>query len=151
MGGEAERVIVDTYAIIADLTAQAARAAARVLERVRLGQAVGVVHYLIVYELAYHWRRGRLPFRGGEELLEFVSTYFRVKELDTQLALRASKVKVLGDRLLAQASSPALRRRRLSSADAATIALAENEGAPVVTGDADLSYVARKLGVQVIW
>lgn len=45
-------LIVDTYAIIADLTGSAPSAARRALDLVRLGEATGIVHYLIVYELA---------------------------------------------------------------------------------------------------
>ena len=143
--------MVDTYAIIADLTGQAGPRASRVLEEVRLGQLEGLIHYLIGYELAYHWRRGRLPFRSREELLEFIETYFVTVELDAGLAVEAAEVKLLGDKMLAEARDPRLRGRRLSAADAATIALARRRGAPIVTGDADLSYVASRLGIMVIW
>ena len=151
MGEKAKGVIVDTYAIIADLTGQAPARAIDLLEKVRLGSIEGILHYLIVYELSYHWRRNRLPFRNEKELLEFVDTYFTVKTLDEALAVEASKVKILGDRLLASSKDPNLQRRRLSVADATTIALAKREKAPIVTGDADLSYVARKLGIEVLW
>ncbi len=127
MGEEARRILVDTYAIIADLTGQVTPKARRLLEGIRLGVAEGVLHYLIIYELFYHWRRGRLPFRDEEELLDFVNSYFIVKALDTTIATKASEVKLLGDRLLATASNPRLRRRRLSVADATTIAIAKVE------------------------
>lgn len=151
MGEETRRVLVDTYAIIADLTGQVTPKARRLLEKIRLGVAEGVLHYLIIYELFYHWRRGRLPFRDEEELLDFVNSYFIVKALDTTIATKASEVKLLGDRLLAAASNPRLRRRRLSVADATTIAIAKVENIPIVTGDIDLSYVAKNLGVSIIW
>ncbi len=151
MAEEARAVVVDTYAIMADLTGRASEKALDVLEAVRLGKTRGVLHYLIVYELAYHWRRGRLPFASEEELLEFVETYFTVEPLEANVALEASEVKVLGDRLLASSGDPSLKRRRLSAADATTIALARRLGAPIVTGDTDLSYVARRLKVDVIW
>ena len=144
-------VIVDTYAIIADLTGQATARAVEVLDGVRMGGIEGILHYLIVYELAYHWRMGRLPFRDEGELLDFIDTYFTVKTLDNGIALKASEVKVMGDRLLATSGNPGLQRRRLSIADATTIVLARREKAPIITGDADLSYVARNLGVRTIW
>lgn len=50
-----------------------------------------------------------------------------------------------------KASDPRLRKRTLSLADATTIALALKYNAPVLTGDIDLSYVAERLGVEVIW
>ncbi len=151
MGEETRRVLVDTYAIIADLTGQVTPKARQLLEEIRLGVAEGVLHYLIIYELFYHWRRGRLPFRDEEELLDFVNSYFIVKALDTTIAIKASEVKLLGDRLLVAASNPRLRRRRLSVADATTIAIAKVENMPIVTGDIDLSYVAKNLGVSIIW
>ena len=67
------------------------------------------------------------------------------------IAIKASEVKLLGDRLLVAASNPRLRRRRLSVADATTIAIAKVENMPIVTGDIDLSYVAKNLGVSIIW
>ncbi len=151
MDGKIKAVIVDTYAIISDLTGQASARATDLLEKVRFGSIEGIQHYLIVYELSYHWRRNRLPFRNEKELLEFVDTYFTVRTLDEALAVEASKVKILGDRLLASSKDPNLQRRRLSVADATTIALAKKEKVPIVTGDADLSYVARKLGIEVLW
>ncbi len=151
MDGEIEALIVDTYAIIADLTGQASSKAIDFLEKVRLGSIEGILHYLIVYELSYHWRKGRLPFRGEEELLEFINTYFTIKILDEALAVEASKVKTLGDKLLLSSGDPVLSRRRLSVSDATTIALAKRGKIPIITGDSDLSYVARKLGINVLW
>ena len=54
MAGETRAVVVDTYAIMTDLTGQASKKALRTLEAVRLGDTRGVQHYLIDYELAYH-------------------------------------------------------------------------------------------------
>ena len=148
---KAKAAIVDSYAIMADLLGQAPRRAQRYLDKVRLGEVKGYLHYSLVYELAYHWRRGGLPFAGEEELLEFVSTYFKVLSIDIETALEASKVKIAGDSLLRRAEDERLRARRLSVADATTIALALRLDVPVITGDADLTYVARALGVKVIW
>ena len=71
-------VVVDTYAIIADLTGQASPKAYQVLDSIRLGDVRGIVHYLIVCELAYHWRRERVPFISSSELIDFIETYFTI-------------------------------------------------------------------------
>ncbi len=144
-------VVIDTYALIADLTGQAPPTATRVLDSVRLGETRGVIHYLIVYELAYHWRRKRLPFRNEGELREFIETYFYVASLDPVIALEAAEIKVLGDKLLREAVEYGVRGRKLSTADTTTIALARRLNAPIVTGDRDLAYVAEKIGVKIIW
>jgi predicted nucleic acid-binding protein len=118
---------------------------------VRTGEVKGVIHYLIIYEIAYHWRRGRLPFKGEDEMLEFIEAYFDVEPLDVAIAVEASRLKVLADAKLRSSGDPHLRGRRLSVSDATTLALALKLGAPIITGDADLSYAARLFGVEVIW
>jgi len=148
---EVNVVVVDTYAIMADLTGQATPFATKVLDSIRVGEVKGVVHYLIVYELAYHWRKGRLPFRDEKELVEFIDTYFDLVDLSPEIATRAAQVKIRGDELLKQAKRIELRRRKLAVSDATTIVLALDLKAPIVTGDIDLSYVAKRLGVRVIW
>jgi len=49
-----EALLIDTYAILADFTGQATPRALRALEDVRAGRVTGVVHAMIIYELAYH-------------------------------------------------------------------------------------------------
>ena len=148
---EESRVVVDTYAIIADLTGQAPESAVKTLDGIRLGRVEGILHYLIVYELAYHWRLGRLPFQSEEELREFIDTYFVVQSLNLAMAVEASRLKKLGDELLRNSKNPRLSRRRLSVSDVTSIVLAQMLKAPIITGDIDLSYVAQKIGVRVIW
>jgi len=149
--GKVKAVIVDTYAIIADLKGGAPDKAVDYLDMIRLGRIEGYLHYLIVYELAYHWRKGRLPFRDQHELEEFVNTYFKLIDINLDVALEASQVKVIGDRLLQEARDLRLRKRKLSVADATSITLALKYGVPIITGDIDLSYVAKNLGVKVLW
>lgn len=151
MAGEGRIVVVDTYALLADLTGHAPDSAVKTLEEVRLGRAEGILHYLIIYELAYHWKRGRLPFKSEEELKEFVDTYFTLHPLDPTLAMEAARLKLEGDKLLKNSKNPKLNRRRLSVSDATSIALARALGASLLTGDTDLSYAARNLGIKVIW
>ncbi|MCE4617981.1 MAG: PIN domain nuclease [Desulfurococcales archaeon] len=145
------RIIVDTYAIIADLTGQASESAVKILDDIRLARIEGILHYLIVYELAYHWRRGRLPFHSEEELREFIDTYFVVQPLNPAIAVEASRLKIVGDELLRNSRNPRLNRRRLSVSDVTSIVLAQMLKAPILTGDIDLAYVAQKIGIKIIW
>ncbi len=151
MASSTRKVVIDTYAIMADILGEASPRASAILEDVRRGRIEGVIHYLTVFELAYHWKKGRLPFRDEYELLSFVNVYFTLEELTPELAIEAAKVKLLGDKLLQESCDVQLRRRRLSIADATTIAVARKHAIPIVTGDKDLMYVAQKLGVEVVW
>ncbi len=151
MAKETRAVIVDTYAIIADLLGQASRRAYSVMDSIRLGDVDGLIHFLIVYELSYHWRKGRLPFHDLDEIREFIDTYFRWIDIDREIALYASEIKILGDRILRESGINNLRRRRLSICDATSIALAKAYNVPIVSGDSDLSFVARSLGIEVVW
>ena len=144
-------VIVDTYAIMADLKGEAPSKAIKYLDMIRLGRIEGYLHYLIVYELVYHWRKGRLPFKDQRELREFVNTYFKLIDISLDVALEASQVKIIGDRLLQKARDLKLKKRKLSIADVTSITLALKYGVPVITGDIDLSYVAKSLGIEVLW
>ncbi len=145
----AEKVVVDTYAIISYFTGDIPKRARDILDGVRKGRVKGVIHYLLVYELAYHWRRGKIPFASEEEFLEFVNYYFEVEELTPKLALKASLIKVKGDELLKK--HPELKHRRLSTSDATSIALALEKGLPIVTGGKDISFVAQAFGAEIIW
>ncbi len=67
------------------------------------GRIKGLLHYLIIYELR---------------------DFLNIKILDENLAVEASKIRVLGDKLLASPNNLALYKRILSVADATIIALA---------------------------
>jgi predicted nucleic acid-binding protein len=84
-----------------------------------------------------------------DELKTFTTRYFRVVELKLDDYLESARVKVEGDEALKESSK--LRGRALSIVDSTIIWLALKLGAPIVTGDEDLSYVARRKGVEVIW
>ena len=47
---------------MADLTGQAPLAATNILDKIRSGDVKGILHYLIIYELSYHWRKGKTNF-----------------------------------------------------------------------------------------
>ena len=151
MAKETNAVIVDTYAIIADLLGEAPRTAREVLDRVRTKSLRGIIHFLVIYELAYHYIKGRLPFLDVNELMEFLRRYFSIVNLSPVMAVRAAEIKFYGDKLLKQSISRKLKRRSLSIGDALTIYLAKSLNAPILTGDADLTYVAREFKVKVIW
>ena len=53
--------------------------------------------------------------------------------------------------MLKSSKDPRLSRRRLSISDATSIVLAQMLKVPIITGDIDLSYVARRVDVKVIW
>ena len=54
MARKVDHAVIDTYAIIADITGQATPNAVQLLESVRTGRIKGIIHFLIVYELAYY-------------------------------------------------------------------------------------------------
>jgi len=151
MAKKVRMAIVDSYAIMADLLGQAPPSAIYYLDMIKLGEITGYLHYLLIYELAYHWRKGRLPFTDSMELLEFVNAYFKILNVTPETALLASEIKVKGDNILRSASDPSLRRRKLSIADATSIAISKELGIPIITGDRDLTYVARAMKVDVLW
>ncbi len=105
----------------------------------------------MVFELAYHWRKGRLPFKDINELMEFIDSYFTVLSFDKRDMFEASYIKVVGDSLLNRSTESSLKGRRLSVSDATSIALALKHRVPIITGDADLAYVARYMGVKIMW
>ncbi len=112
---------------MADLTGQAPLAATNILDKIGSGDVKGILHYLIIYELSYHWRKGKTNFfYNDKELLDFIETYFDLTPLDSQTALKASKIKIVGDQLLKESNDPMLRHRKLSVSDVTTITLAEN-------------------------
>lgn len=145
-------VIVDTYALLAMAFGELSRTASQVLQDIRNGRVVGVVPVTVAYEYLVHWHRGRIPaLRTVEEVVTFLTTYFKLESLSLEDWLRAAEVKHKGDSLLRRAEDQALRARRLSIVDSTVIACALRLKAPVLTGDRDLAYVASRLGVTTIW
>lgn len=122
------------------------------LERVRRGSLRGIIHGLILYELVYHWHKGRLPgFKSEEELAVYLTTLFSSAPLSESVLRLAARIKSEGDEILKRAEDKQLRGRRLSACDAITIAVALQRSYPVLSGDADLTYVAGQIGVKTIW
>ncbi len=143
---------MDTYALMAMVFGELPPRAERVLRGIREGEFEGLVPPTVPYEFAVHWLRGRVPGLGSMgEVRAFFSAYFRVLEVTLEDYLAAAEIKERGDGILASSGDRELAARRLSLTDATVIRAAQAEGAPILTGDADLSYVAKSLGVEVVW
>ena len=152
-GGNAlKKLLVDTYAILAAATDSLMPTAMKSLLGVRVGRIKGVIHYLVAYEVFYHWRRGRLPgFESESEVKDYLGEAFLNAELTREIADEDSKIKVDGDEMLSKAKDAPLRLRKLSSCDATTIALGRLYVTPIISGNKDLIYVAEKFNVKIIW
>ena len=147
-----KRVLVDTYAFLAAATDTLTPKAKELMKKIAMGEIKGVIHFLIIYEILYHWLKGRLPsFTSEKELLDYLKIYFLNVKITLDIVNQASKIKLKGDALLSEAEDPLLKKRRLSACDALTIAIGKILNLPILTGDKDLSYVAKKIGVEIIW
>lgn len=145
-------VIVDTYALLAMAYGELSTTAARILRGIRQGRVRGIIPVTVVYEYLVHWHRGRIPaLKTTEEVLTFLTTYFKVENLDLQDFTKAAEIKYKGDDMLRNAEDTALRGRRLSIVDSTIIACALRLRSPILTGDKDLAYVAGRLGVGILW
>jgi len=152
MGGEARKVVVDTYALMAMVFGELSSAAERILLGIRDGRVKGLVPSTVGYEFALQWLRGRIPgLRSIGEVETFLRAYFVVVDLALEDFIEAARIKARGDELLASSGSRELSSRRLSLVDSSVILVAAKLGAPIVTGDKDLSYVAGKLSLRVLW
>ncbi len=140
-----QAVLVDTYAVIAELSDTISPKGRWVMEAVRTGRTRGVIHYLIAYELYYLYGKGMLPFESPEELEEFISSYFYMKPLTSFEANKAARIKLLAEAMLGEES------RALSLSDATTLAIAALDNLPIVSGDPVLMKMSSFVGVKVIW
>ncbi|WP_156328032.1 type II toxin-antitoxin system VapC family toxin [Pyrodictium delaneyi] len=146
------KVIVDTYVLLAMAFGELGEKASQLLQDVRRGRIVGLLPVTVAYEYIVHWRRGRIPVLTSlEEVVTFLTRYFRVENLDLIDWVKAAEIKHKGDSLLRDAEDPGLKRRRLSIVDSTVIVLAQKHRAPIATGDRDLAYVASKLGITIAW
>ena len=153
MGREGSRkVVIDTYTLLAIVYDEVGDSARNVLEGIRRGDIDGLIPATVLYVYVVHWLRGRIPgLRSIDELVTYLRSYFKIVELDLNDYINAAKIKIEGDKMLAEAKDVTLRSRRLSMVDSTVITVAHKAKSPIVTGDKDLTYVARKMGVEVIW
>jgi predicted nucleic acid-binding protein len=150
---EEERVkaaVVDTYAILAMAYGELGGNAEKILLQIRRGEVVGYLPATVAYELSIHWLRGKIPtLKSIEELKTFITRYFRIVELKLNDYIESAKIKVEGDEMLR--GNPEFEGRYLSIVDSTIIWLALELNAPIVTGDKDLSHIARRKGIEIIW
>ena len=152
MEKEVREVVIDTYTLLAIVYDEVSDNARSVLEGIHRGVIRGLIPVTVAYEYIIHWLRGRIPgLKSIDEVVTYLRTYFKIVNLDLYDYLKAARIKVRGDRLLMEAEDPVLRMRRLSIVDSTVIALAMKYGVPIVTGDKDLSYVAEKESLRIIW
>jgi len=145
-------VVVDTYALLAIAYNEVGATAHRVLDSIRRRHVRGLVPSTVAMEYAIHWYRGRIPaLKSIDEVRTYLTNYFTVVELDLETYFEAAEIKVRGDEILRKAIDAGLRERRISIVDATVIALARKRRAPIVTGDRDLAFVARSMGLEVLW
>ncbi len=149
---EKERVVVDTYALLAIVYDEVSSVGRVVLERIRSGEIEGLLPVTVAYEYIVHWYRGRIPaLKNIDEVLAYLNTYFNLTMLSIDEYVEAARIKVLGDRLLRESGVEELIGRRLSIVDSTVLAIAYKRNLPILTGDKDLAYVAEKIGLEVIW
>ncbi len=146
------KVVIDTYTLLAIVYDEVSENARKVLDEIRRGGIEGLIPVTVAYEYVVHWLRGRIPgLRSLDEVVTYLKSYFRIESLELDDYLEAAKIKVRGDRMLKEARDETLRARKLSIVDSTVIALARKKGLPIVSGDRDLTYVAVREGVEVIW
>uniref|UniRef100_A0A7C5YY43 Type II toxin-antitoxin system VapC family toxin n=1 Tax=Ignisphaera aggregans TaxID=334771 RepID=A0A7C5YY43_9CREN len=143
-------VIVDTYAILAMAYGELGEEAERVLLSIRRGDVTGYLPVTVVYELCIHLLRGRIPvFESMDEFKTFITKYFKIAELQLEDYIEAARIKVEGDIMLKE--SVELKNRSLSFTDSTITWLAIKMKTPIITGDKDLAYVAKRKGIEIIW
>jgi len=86
-----------------------------------------------------------------DEVVTFLTTYFKVVDLGYRDLVEIVIIKARGDEILRNCSDASMKSRRLSLTDASLIYLATKRRVPIVTGNKDLSYVARSMGIEVLW
>ncbi len=149
---KSSEVVIDTYALLAIVYDEVSDNAKRVFNEIRKGNIKGLIPVTVAYEYIIHWLKGRIPgLRNLDEVITYLKSYFKILELGFEDYVQAAIMKVRGDEILKNAEEKDLRTRRLSIVDSTVIVLARRRNAPILTGDKDLAYVARKENIEVIW
>ena len=147
-----KEVVIDTYVLLAIVYDEVGENANRVLEDIHKGLVKGLLPTTVAYEYMIHWLRGRIPgLKSLEEVITYLENYFKIVDLTFKDYIDAAKIKVRGDEILRKAEDEALRSRKLSIIDSTVIALAHKRKAPILSGDKDLTYVAGKEKIEIIW
>jgi len=90
-------------------------------------------------------------FKSLDEVVTYLRLYFTLATLDIEDYIMASQIKVKGDAVLKSSDDKRLKHRSLSIIDSTIIAYVSRRKFPIVTGDLDLTYVAKSIGLEVIW
>ncbi len=142
-------VVVDTYALMAMAFGELTPKAEDVLMAIRNGKAKGIISPMVAYEFALQWYKGRLPsLESVREVEAFLLAYFDTEDLNLEDFVKIASIKYEGDVILSKSD---LSNRRLSLVDSSIIYIARKREAPILSGDKDLSYIASKMGIEVIW
>ena len=129
-----ERYVLDSYALLAMLSGEAGADLVRGLLRRAIEGEVGLLMSEInLGEVLYHTERRRGADEAGETLVE-------IESLPIEL------VSVTRARILAAAHLKA--NHRISYADAFAVALAQEHGAALVTGDPEFRALGSLLAVE---
>ena len=122
-------IVYDSSAILAVLREEAGAALV-------IGQTeVGVISAINLAEVAHVQMRFGKTRAEAEEVIREMG--IPVVDVDEQLALDASEIKIIG------------KEAGLSQADCICLALAKREGAAALTGDRDWLKIADAIGVEV--
>ncbi|AWS00668.1 PIN domain-containing protein [Metallosphaera hakonensis JCM 8857 = DSM 7519] len=122
--------------------------AEEVMLRIRRRELEGLVPSTVAFEFTVHWLRGRIPsLTSINEVRTFLQSYFEIVELNFEDFMESAKIKKEGDDIL----SIELKGRKLSIVDSTIIHTAKKMKAKIVTGDKDLTLVAKKMGIGTIW
>jgi predicted nucleic acid-binding protein len=143
-----ERVVIDTYALMAMIFGELTEKAERALLDVRYRRKEGILPSTVAYEFFLQWLRGRIPFKSDSEVKGFLLGYFRVVNFKAEDYIEMAKLKYEGDRILQQSN---FKDNRLSLVDASILLVSLREEAPIVSGDDDLRYVASMMGIEILW
>ncbi|MEM1627196.1 MAG: PIN domain-containing protein [Sulfolobaceae archaeon] len=142
----AEKVVVDTYALLSMAFGELTKKAEEVMLDIRSRKIEGIITPAIVFEFTVHWLRGRIPaLKSLSEVKSFLQSYFSVIDLSFEDFIEGAKIKVEGDKIVSTIG------RKLSIVDAISIQTAKKLKAKILTGDKDLTLVANKMGIEVIW
>ncbi len=67
------------------------------------------------------------------------------------IILRQPKLRLMEIKMLKEAEDPLLRGRKLSIVVLTIIAVALSRNLPMLSGDKNLMYAAKKYGIKIIW
>jgi len=141
-----EKIIIDTYALLAMAFGELTERGKEIMLRIKDRKIEGIITSTVAYEFTVHWFRGRIPaLKSLDEVKSFLNSYFKIVELSVDDFLESARIKSEGDKIVS------LKGRKLSIVDSTLIQTAKKLGLKILSGDKDLTLVATKMGIEVIW